>query len=52
MVEARVLFVGHFGEAKVRTFAGVGRNDVIDNHCVVRGGNAAEVEKLRIGAKV
>nr|GFB12299.1 hypothetical protein [Tanacetum cinerariifolium] len=34
VVETRVFFVGHFRQAKVRTFAGVGRNDVVDDYCV------------------
>jgi hypothetical protein len=52
VVKAGVVLVRQFGQAEIRTLAGVGRNHVVDDHRVVRSGNPAEAEKLRIGAQV
>ncbi|MNJ65547.1 hypothetical protein D3C77_615640 [compost metagenome] len=51
MVEAGIVLVGHFGETEVGAFAGVRRDDVVDHHGVVRGGDAAELEHLLLAAQ-
>ncbi len=52
MVQTGIIAVSHLGEAEIRAFAGVCRDDVVDDDGIVRGGHAAELQHLRLGAEV
>ncbi|MNL20648.1 hypothetical protein D3C87_1419060 [compost metagenome] len=52
MVEPRIVLIRHLGQAKVRAFARVRGDDVIDDDRVVRGGHAGQRVKLRVGAQL
>ncbi|RMU65602.1 hypothetical protein ALP25_05510 [Pseudomonas syringae pv. syringae] len=47
-----VILVRHLGQAEVSALAGVRRDDVVDDHRVVRCGNARQAQQLRLGTQV
>ncbi len=50
VVEPGVGTVGQLGQAKVRALAGVRGDQVVDGHGIVRGGQAAHLHQLLLGA--
>ncbi|MNI04730.1 hypothetical protein D3C73_576600 [compost metagenome] len=52
VVEPRIVLKGHLGQTKVRPLAGVRRDDVVDDHRIVRRCHARQRLKLGLGAQL
>ncbi|KWV84921.1 hypothetical protein PFLmoz3_05441 [Pseudomonas fluorescens] len=52
VVQAGIVLIGHFSQAKVRALASVRRDHIVDDHRIVRGSHARQGLQLRLGAQL